>query len=241
MCAQLDASVATIAQAKGAINVLSDEEACAKCVTENKQAKATVNAMGASDRLLHFKVVYTAELFANCSRTFPSGICKRCETCILDATETTMSAVMALSDHELCSSISGYSCSATSGSQLLAHDDDFANVGHWKRAEEDTLKLLQSERPIAAKQCSDARLKTDVTRVGTSGQGVPIYTWRYKAGTCAATKYGTETLYRGTMAQDLLTSERFASAVSNITDSECDKGMMTVDYSRLDVTFEIVA
>jgi formylglycine-generating enzyme len=42
---------------------------------------------------------------------------------------------------------------------------------------------------------SDSRLKTDIIRVGETGSGLPLYTFRYIGGT---------TVYRGVMAQDVL-------------------------------------
>lgn len=42
---------------------------------------------------------------------------------------------------------------------------------------------------------SDIRLKTDIVRVGETGSGLPLYTFRYIGGT---------TVYRGVMAQDML-------------------------------------
>lgn len=42
---------------------------------------------------------------------------------------------------------------------------------------------------------SDARLKTDITRIGTAGNGLPLYQYRYR---------GLPMVYEGVMAQDVL-------------------------------------
>merc|ERR1712000_752650 len=78
---------------------------------------------------------------------------------------------------------------------------------------------------------SDRTLKTDIQRVGTSNEGIPIYTFRYiNEGPKAP-------LYRGVMAQDLLEIpelNQFKDAVSKTA-----SGKYEVDYSMLDVDMEL--
>ena len=94
---------------------------------------------------------------------------------------------------------------------IATQDDD-------EECDEDEVEVDgECERPTL----SDARLKTDVTRVGTSPSGLPIYTYRY---------LGLAPLYEGVMAQDLL-------ALRPDAVTEHPLGLLTVDYSRLDVDF----
>ena len=73
---------------------------------------------------------------------------------------------------------------------------------------------------FGAKQApSDRRLKEDVRPAGQLSNGLKLYTWRYLGGSHRFT---------GVMAQDLLTDDRFASAVEI-----GDDGLMRVDYSRI--------
>lgn len=65
---------------------------------------------------------------------------------------------------------------------------------------------------------SDARLKTDITRVGATPSGLPLYTFRYK---------GDKALYQGVMAQDVLQAKPEAVVTGG-------QGYMAVDYSRID-------
>ena len=76
---------------------------------------------------------------------------------------------------------------------------------------------------------SDDRLKYDITRVGTSPSGIPKYTFRYRLDG----KHGPK--YIGTSAQDLIAMGR-KDAVGQ---TEKD-GFYAVDYSKLDVTMEVV-
>ncbi len=64
---------------------------------------------------------------------------------------------------------------------------------------------------------SDIRLKTDVERVGTAANGLPLYTFRY---------VWSDAVYRGVMAQDVL--RRFPEAVSITPD-----GYMAVRYDMI--------
>ena len=73
---------------------------------------------------------------------------------------------------------------------------------------------------------SDVQLKENITLVGKSGKGLPIYTFNYKGD--------RNQRYQGVMAQDLLTTD-YANSV--ITGSD---GFYRVDYRDLDVTFKKV-
>jgi len=72
-------------------------------------------------------------------------------------------------------------------------------------------------------------LKYDITRIGTSPSGIPKYTFRYRLDG----EHGPK--YMGTSAQDLLAMGR-KDAVGQ---TEKD-GFYKVDYSKLDVTMEVV-
>jgi len=72
-------------------------------------------------------------------------------------------------------------------------------------------------------------LKYDITRVGTSPEGIPKYTFRYRADG----KHGPK--YIGTSAQDLLAMGRKDAVGQKEKD-----GFYYVDYSKLDVDMEIV-
>ena len=81
----------------------------------------------------------------------------------------------------------------------------------------------------AAAAGSDDRLKYDITRVGTSPDGIPKYTFRYRADG----KHGPK--YIGTSAQDLLAMGREDAVGQKEKD-----GFYYVDYSKLDVKMEVV-
>ena len=68
---------------------------------------------------------------------------------------------------------------------------------------------------------SDARLKTNIERVGTSILGINIYEFSYK---------GSEDRWQGVLAQELV--ERFPSAISTNK-----VGFLMVDYDKIDVEF----
>ncbi|MEL6889557.1 MAG: tail fiber domain-containing protein [Pseudomonadota bacterium] len=70
---------------------------------------------------------------------------------------------------------------------------------------------------------SDARLKTDITRTGTSPSGIPVYSFRYG---------DAPDVYTGVMAQDLL--ERAPEAIVPLK-----RGYYAVDYSKIDVEFAL--
>ena len=71
---------------------------------------------------------------------------------------------------------------------------------------------------------SDIQLKENITLIGKSGKGLPIYEFNYKGD--------RNQRYQGVMAQDLLTTD-YANSV--ITGSD---GFYRVDYRDLDVTFK---
>lgn len=77
---------------------------------------------------------------------------------------------------------------------------------------------------IKANTPSDIRLKENIVRTGESPKGYPIYEFNYKND--------PGTRYRGVMAHDLVTSK--PDAISRID------GYLAVDYSKLDVDFEVV-
>ncbi|MGO6664513.1 tail fiber domain-containing protein [Rhizobium ruizarguesonis] len=66
---------------------------------------------------------------------------------------------------------------------------------------------------------SDRRLKTDIRRLGTSAQGIPVYAFRYIWG---------GPMFVGTMAQDLL-------AIRPEAVIETESGYYMVDYDKLDI------
>lgn len=63
---------------------------------------------------------------------------------------------------------------------------------------------------------SDIRLKTDISRVGTLDNGLPVYSYRYKSG---------GPIHIGVMAQDVVQVRPGAVVVT-------DNGMMAVDYAQ---------
>jgi hypothetical protein len=76
---------------------------------------------------------------------------------------------------------------------------------------------------------SDDRLKYDITRVGTSQSGIPKYTFRYRQDG----RHGPK--YIGTSAQDLISMGRSDAVVQKEKD-----GFYAVDYSKLDISMEVV-
>ena len=71
---------------------------------------------------------------------------------------------------------------------------------------------------------SDIRLKENIVRTGESPKGYPIYEFNYKND--------PTTRYRGVMAHDLVTSR--PDAIHRLN------GYLAVDYSKLDVDFEVI-
>ncbi|MCR8546214.1 tail fiber domain-containing protein [Salipiger sp. P9] len=72
----------------------------------------------------------------------------------------------------------------------------------------------------AVEAYSDARLKTDITRVGTSPDGFGIYQFRYR---------GDSNRFEGVMAQDVQKHRPDAVRMA-------ETGFLMVDYSKVDVT-----
>lgn len=81
--------------------------------------------------------------------------------------------------------------------------------------------LLQGSGGQAA---SDARFKTDVTQVGTTEGGLPLYHFRYT---------GLPTVFEGVMAQDVLMQRPDAIVPLPF-------GFMAVDYGKLGLRMRIV-
>ena len=76
---------------------------------------------------------------------------------------------------------------------------------------------------------SDDRLKYNITRVGNSKKGIPIYTFKYRhEGLHGPT-------YKGTSAQDLL-----EMGLNDVVVQTEKDGFYSVDYSKLDVDMEVV-
>lgn len=73
-------------------------------------------------------------------------------------------------------------------------------------------------------QPSDVRLKEDITPVGASDAGIPLYTFRYR---------NRPGLYRGVMAQDVLKTRPDAVVVD-------EDGFYGVDYAKLGIEFQRV-
>ena len=71
---------------------------------------------------------------------------------------------------------------------------------------------------------SDKRLKENVDYIGDSPSGIRMYKFNYLGG---------DTRYRGVMADDLIDSHPDIIGKNN-------DGYYTVDYSQIDVDFEIV-
>lgn len=71
---------------------------------------------------------------------------------------------------------------------------------------------------------SDIRLKTDIARVGTASNGLPLYHFRYR---------GLPTVYEGVMAQDVL--QHFPEAVVTRPG-----GILAVNYAKLGLEVKIV-
>lgn len=76
----------------------------------------------------------------------------------------------------------------------------------------------------SVKIVSDARLKTDITRVGTSPNGLGLYEWRY---------VGQAETWRGVIAQEVLKTAPEAVKVE-------DNGFFSVDYAHLGIKMERV-
>jgi len=70
-------------------------------------------------------------------------------------------------------------------------------------------------------QPSDVRLKEDITPVGVTADGMPLYTFRYR---------GQQGLYQGVIAQDVLKARPDAVVVGA-------DGFYLVDYAKLGIEF----
>jgi len=73
-------------------------------------------------------------------------------------------------------------------------------------------------------QLSDIRLKSDIDRVGTAANGLPLYHYRYT---------GLPTVYEGVMAQDVLSYKPEAIVALPF-------GYMAVDYGMLGMEMKVV-
>lgn len=71
---------------------------------------------------------------------------------------------------------------------------------------------------------SDARLKTDIVRIGTTAHDLPLYRFRY---------IGSDAVYEGVMAQDVLMHDPGAVVIG-------DDGFMAVYYGRLGIELKRV-
>ena len=72
---------------------------------------------------------------------------------------------------------------------------------------------------------SDVRLKENISKVGKTKAGYNLYEWNYKSV--------PNTRYRGVIAQDVMKLNPTAVGVSD--------GYLTVDYSKIDTTMEVVS
>ena len=73
-------------------------------------------------------------------------------------------------------------------------------------------------------QISDARLKTDITPLGTAANGLPLYSFRY---------IGSTQLFSGVMAQDVLMHTPEAVYTSPMGYMAVDYGMLGLQMQRL--------
>ena len=80
--------------------------------------------------------------------------------------------------------------------------------------------------------CSDRRFKHSISFLGMSPKGIPFYSFRYNDG---MTGIDSSLTYQGVMAQDLIVLAPEAVC------RHSDDGMFRVDYSNLDVDFEVMA
>jgi hypothetical protein len=71
---------------------------------------------------------------------------------------------------------------------------------------------------------SDVRLKKDINKIGISPMGIPIFTFRFKSDK-------QETLYQGTIAQEIINIIPEAVIMGN-------NGFYMVDYSKIDVEYK---
>jgi hypothetical protein len=88
-----------------------------------------------------------------------------------------------------------------------------AQVGNANATDSDIASGLGTAAAAAAFYFSDARLKTDIKRVGTTDDGIPIYTYRFK---------GSPVVQMGVLAQE----------VPHLT-ATSPEGYLMVDYSKV--------
>ncbi len=86
------------------------------------------------------------------------------------------------------------------------------------------LIVANDDDGIDESEASDIRLKTDITRVGTAANGLPLYHFRY---------HGLPAVYEGVMAQDVLA--RFPDAVV-----VRPGGVLAVKYDMLGLEMKVV-
>jgi hypothetical protein len=73
---------------------------------------------------------------------------------------------------------------------------------------------------------SDTRLKENISQIGNSKSGIPIYKFNYK---------GNNTIWSGTMAQDLL-----AMGKGDAVHKDKKTGYYKVDYSKIDINMRVI-
>ena len=74
-------------------------------------------------------------------------------------------------------------------------------------------------------EASDARLKTDITQIGTAENGLPVYSYRY---------LGHDALFSGVMAQDVLAHTPEAVVTMPGGFYAVNYGMLGMQMERLD-------
>ena len=89
----------------------------------------------------------------------------------------------------------------------------------------DNLSAVTRE-PVSGEKLvvSDARLKSDITRVGTTDAGLGLYTWRY---------LGQPDTWQGVIAQEVLQKRPDAVSIQA-------NGFYAVDYERLGLQMQRV-
>jgi hypothetical protein len=85
--------------------------------------------------------------------------------------------------------------------------------------------LATSSSPAPAPVPSDERLKTDIDRIGTAANGLPLYHFRYK---------GHPQVFQGVMAQDVLTHTPEAVQAMPGGYLAVDYGMLGLSMTRVD-------
>jgi hypothetical protein len=80
----------------------------------------------------------------------------------------------------------------------------------------------------------DMRLKENILQVGLSETNIPIYTYTYKDIMDKIDGIDISKTYKGVIAQDLLELGLNDAVIKN------EHGILTVDYNKIDVNFEIL-